>query len=338
MTDNASHVISAQSTSLLSSVSMSDSELDLLSFYGRPRKREAVDGPDVEADKPSKNRKRARKEGAVPPPSPVAPVPSPVVLATRTPTEEDDPPLDLPTWTTWKKNRLMFRPLFDLFKRNADWVDALGGESATETALRIASTKLVRCMTRTPGKEVFPPLPQVFRAFELVKPQDVRVVILGQDPYPTKGNAHGLAFSKLGTGIPASLRNMFKEIRTSLGCLTQDDANLERWSRQGVLLLNTDLTVPEGSAGKHGGAWASLTTAVLKCLSEREEGVAFVTWGKPAQRTFGEVVQYVDTQHLHLKAPHPSPYSASTGFFGCDHFVQINAWLEKQGKPEIDWS
>lgn len=303
---------------------MSSSDEDLLHFFGKKRPRSDTLLSDELKSKQTKDatQKEATRD---------------ILFVHVQEAKQEQEELALPTWADWKAKRMMHEPLLQLFSRNEEWVNFLG-EEAVETCLRVTSTKLTRCMTRTSGKEVFPPFPQVFRAYELCKPEDVRVAIIGQDPYPTKGNAHGLAFSKMGPGIPASLKNIFAEIQTSTGVEPKMDANLERWARQGVFMINADLTVPENSAGKHKGAWASFTGETLKKLGERDEGVAFVAWGSPAQKTLEQNVGVVGSHHLYLKCPHPSPLSARTGFFGCNHFAQINEWLVSSGREAIDWS
>ncbi|MHA3978611.1 uracil-DNA glycosylase [Halovulum sp. GXIMD14794] len=188
--------------------------------------------------------------------------------------------------------------------------------------------------TRLEG-ESLPPAPQVFAALELTQPEDVRVVILGQDPYPTPGHAHGLAFSVEPDvrPLPRSLNNIYKEMQDDLGACPQD-GDLRPWARQGVLLLNTALTVPPGSAGGHMKlGWDQLALQVLAALDDRPR--AFLLWGRPAQKLAARVDP---DRHLKIETAHPSPLSARRGFFGSKPFSRVNTWLESQGEPAISWA
>lgn len=183
---------------------------------------------------------------------------------------------------------------------------------------------------------VFPHPRHVFRAFDLVKPNDVRVVILGQDPYHTPGVADGLAFSTLpGNPVPPSLQNIFKELRAE-GFNTKDDPNLERWAKQGVLLLNASLSVRSGEANSHADyGWHHFTDAVIKTLSDRESHIVFMLWGNFARKK----ASLIDaTKHLVLESAHPSPLSAHNGFLGNNHFKNANEYLVKNGRSPIDWT
>lgn len=183
---------------------------------------------------------------------------------------------------------------------------------------------------------VFPHPSKVFRAFELCKPEDIRVVILGQDPYHTPGVADGLAFSSLpGNPIPPSLLNMFKEIESEFGISCERSPDLTRWAKQGVLLLNASLSVRAGQANSHADfGWHLFTDAVIRAISDTCEGVVFMLWGSFA----GKKETLIDwAKHLVLKSAHPSPLSAHRGFFGNNHFKQANEYLKSHGKPEIDW-
>jgi uracil-DNA glycosylase len=183
---------------------------------------------------------------------------------------------------------------------------------------------------------VFPPPGKVFRAFELVKPQDIRVVILGQDPYHTPGVADGLAFSSTaGNTIPPSLLNIYKEIEHEFGIQCEKTPDLTRWATQGVLLLNAALSVGSGEANSHAEyGWHFFTDAVIHAISEKETNVVFLLWGAYA----GKKEDLIDwTKHLILKSPHPSPLSAHRGFFGNNHFTLANNYLKKSGRGEIDW-
>lgn len=183
---------------------------------------------------------------------------------------------------------------------------------------------------------VFPPPKQVFNAFNLCPFDQVKVVIIGQDPYHGRGQAHGLSFSVVdGVAIPPSLQNIYKEIRSDLGQDIPISGNLERWARQGVLLLNATLTVFEARAGSHQGwGWEEFTDAAIKKVSEEKEGVVFMLWGRYAQNKAALIDA---SKHLILKAPHPSPLSAHNGWFGSRHFSQANAYLEARGQSAIDW-
>lgn len=184
---------------------------------------------------------------------------------------------------------------------------------------------------------VFPPGPQIFAAFNMTPLESVKVVILGQDPYHGKGQAHGLCFS-VPPGIipPPSLINIFKEIRDDLGIPLPGHGNLQSWAEQGVLLLNATLTVRANQPGSHQNkGWEMFTDTVIRKLSHEKEGIVFLLWGKFAQAK--EYLIDTDKHHI-LKAAHPSPYSASAGFFGCRHFSKTNEILKKQGKAEINWA
>ena len=185
------------------------------------------------------------------------------------------------------------------------------------------------------GATIFPPGSQIFRAFDLTPMDKVKVVILGQDPYHGPGQAHGLSFSvPHGVPAPPSLKNIFKEIETDLGVEMSGCPNLEKWAEQGVLLLNAVLTVRSGEAASHSKiGWQEFTDAVIKCISDKCEGVVFMLWGNFA-RTKSALID--STRHYVLEAAHPSPL-ARGAFFGCRHFSQTNALLKAQGKSPIDW-
>jgi uracil-DNA glycosylase len=183
---------------------------------------------------------------------------------------------------------------------------------------------------------VYPPGSQIFNAFNFTPFDDVRVVIIGQDPYHGKGQAHGLCFSvPYGVAPPPSLVNIFKEINRDLGISIPSNGNLEHWARQGVLLLNATLTVRANQAGSHQGkGWETFTNAVIKRLSDKRAGLVFLLWGKYAQAK----EEIIDTKkHYVLKAAHPSPFSAYNGFFGCKHFSKTNEILSRHAIPAIDW-
>lgn len=183
---------------------------------------------------------------------------------------------------------------------------------------------------------VYPPGPMIFAAFNHTPFSEVKVVILGQDPYHGPDQAHGLSFSVApGVPKPPSLINMFKEIRDDLGYPIPGSGNLEKWADQGVLLLNATLTVRAHTPGSHQKqGWEQFTDAVIKTISERKEGVVFLLWGAYAQ---AKEALIDTTKHHILKAPHPSPLSASRGFLGCRHFSKTNELLRYQGQSAIDW-
>ena len=187
------------------------------------------------------------------------------------------------------------------------------------------------------GKRLHPPGRQMFAALDAVPFDDVRVVILGQDPYHGPGQAHGLSFSvPPGVPVPPSLQNIFKEIERDLGLPAPRHGHLAHWASQGVLLLNAVLSVEEGQAGSHAGkGWEGFTDAIIGALSREREGLVFLLWGSYAQKK-GEVIDR--QRHCVLQAPHPSPLSAHRGFLGCGHFGKANRWLQGRGLAPIDWS
>lgn len=183
---------------------------------------------------------------------------------------------------------------------------------------------------------VYPPGSLIFNAFNLTPLPDVKVVILGQDPYHGAGQAHGLAFSvPAGVAFPPSLRNIFKELQTDIGINVPYTGSLDGWAKQGVLLLNTTLTVREATPMSHAGhGWEIFTDAAIKAVSDNNNNVVFMLWGSHA----GSKKPLIDgSKHCILQAPHPSPLSASRGFFGCKHFSKANAYLTQHGKTAIDW-
>lgn len=187
------------------------------------------------------------------------------------------------------------------------------------------------------GRIVFPKNADIFNAFNHTPFEDVKVVILGQDPYHGPGQAHGLAFSvQKGVSIPPSLRNIYKELETDLpGYKRPEHGSLMEWADRGVLLLNSTLTVRAHEAGSHQGkGWERFTDQAIRTLSEQREGLIFLLWGKFAQNK-GDLID--KTRHSILKAAHPSPFSAHTGFLGCRHFSQTNSLLAERGLEPIDW-
>lgn len=185
-------------------------------------------------------------------------------------------------------------------------------------------------------KQIFPPAKKIFAAFDACPFGDVKVVILGQDPYHGDGQANGLCFSvNPDVAIPRSLVNIFKEIHDDTGAPIPADGDLSRWARQGVLLLNATLTVEAHRAGSHQGrGWERFTDEVIRRLAEQREGLVFILWGAYAAKK-GEFIDR--SRHLVLTSPHPSPLSASRGFFGNHHFSRANSYLRSQGKAPINW-
>jgi uracil-DNA glycosylase len=214
----------------------------------------------------------------------------------------------------------------------ASWKEALANEFDKDYFKKLSESVKEAYLS----KAVFPPPKLVFNAFTLTPFDKVKVVILGQDPYHGKGQAHGLSFSvPEGITPPPSLQNIYKEIQNDLGIPIPTSGNLERWAKQGVLLLNATLTVEQSKAGSHQGlGWESFTDAVIKTISEQKEHVVFLLWGRYAQ----EKGSHIDTEkHLVLKAPHPSPFSAYNGFFGSRHFSKANDYLTAHGIDPILW-
>lgn len=185
-------------------------------------------------------------------------------------------------------------------------------------------------------REVFPSPDDIFNAFELTPLSKVKVVILGQDPYHNVGQAHGLCFSvKPEVEIPPSLVNIYRELHDDLGCYIPNNGYLVKWAKQGVLLLNTVLTVQAHRANSHRGiGWEEFTDAAIRAVNEEDRPIVFILWGRPAQMKAGMLN---NPKHLILKAPHPSPLSADRGFFGSRPFSQTNAFLEAHGVEPVDW-
>ncbi|MCI8717728.1 MAG: uracil-DNA glycosylase [Lachnospiraceae bacterium] len=184
--------------------------------------------------------------------------------------------------------------------------------------------------------QIFPPADDIFNAFHFTPLSEVKVVIIGQDPYHNVGQAHGLCFSvKPEVDIPPSLVNIYKELKEDLGCYIPDNGYLEKWAKQGVLMLNSVLTVRAHQANSHQGmGWEKFTDAVIRAVNEQDRPIVYMLWGRPAQNKAKSVN---NPKHLLLKAPHPSPLSAHRGFFGCKHFSQANEYLKKNGLEPIDW-
>lgn len=183
---------------------------------------------------------------------------------------------------------------------------------------------------------IHPDMYDIFNALKWTSYKDTKVLIMGQDPYHEVNQAHGLAFSvNKGVKIPPSLQNIYKELQNELGCYIPNNGYLEKWARQGVMLLNSSLTVRDGLANSHRNkGWEIFTDRVVECLNERQDPVIFLLWGNNA-REKQRIIQ--NPNHIIMTAPHPSPLSASRGFFGCGHFKKANSLLEKMGKEPIDW-
>ncbi len=221
----------------------------------------------------------------------------------------------------------------DKIKIHSSWLKVIGREFEQSY---MAQLKQFLREEKAAGKIIYPASSNWFSAFNETPFDQVKVVILGQDPYHGPRQAHGLCFSVLpGVAIPPSLRNMYKELQSDLGIQPPEHGCLTHWSRQGVLLLNATLTVEQGDAGAHQGrGWEQFTDRAVQILNERREGLVFMLWGSYAQKK-GALIY--TSKHLVLKAPHPSPLSAYRGFLGCRHFSQANDYLQNRGVVPIDW-
>lgn len=226
----------------------------------------------------------------------------------------------------------------DAIKLHDSWLGALGAEFAQPY---MADLKAFLVAEKAAGRRVFPKGGEWFRALDLTPLGQVRVVILGQDPYHGPDQAHGLCFSvKPGVRTPPSLVNIYKEMQADLGIAPARHGFLEHWAKQGVLLLNAVLTVQMGQAASHRDrGWERFTDAAIRAVNAQADPVVFLLWGSYAQKK-AALIDSIDKggRHLVLKAPHPSPLSAHSGFFGCRHFSQANDFLESRGLPPIDWA
>jgi len=225
----------------------------------------------------------------------------------------------------------------DRVQLDDSWKKPLAGEFDSDYMTVLREFLL---QEKAAGK-IYPQGTEYFRALDLTPLDRVRVVILGQDPYHGPGQAHGLCFSvKPGVRPPPSLVNIYKELESDLGLARPSHGFLEHWAKQGVLLLNSVLTVEMANAASHRGkGWEQFTDAIIRLIAAKPEPVVFMLWGSYAQKK-GAFVKSVEQggHHLVLKAPHPSPLSAYNGFFGCRHFSKANAFLEKNGPSPIDWT
>ena len=218
-------------------------------------------------------------------------------------------------------------------KIEESWKQVLKEEFTKDYFLQI--TTFIKT-EKAAGKTIFPPGALMFNAFEKTPFKEVKVVLLGQDPYHNPGQAHGLSFSVPdGVTKPPSLINIFKELQSDFGITPPVNGNLEKWAKQGVMLLNASLTVRKNEPGSHSKiGWLNFTDAVIRKISEERKGVVFILWGKFAQDKQSIIDE---TKHHVLKAAHPSPFSADKGFFGCKHFSKTNEFLMQEGLEPIDW-
>lgn len=213
-----------------------------------------------------------------------------------------------------------------------DWLNILKDEFEKDYYLKLRKFLIDEYKNQT----IYPPMNEIFSALNYTSYEDTKVLILGQDPYHGEGQAHGLSFSvKPGVKIPPSLRNIYKELNSDLDCNIPNHGYLENWAKQGVLMINTALTVRAGLPNSHKGkGWEILTDAIIKKLNEREKPVIFVLWGNNA---ISKEKLITNPQHLIIKSVHPSPLSASRGFFGSKPFSKINEFLKKTNQEPINW-
>lgn len=213
-----------------------------------------------------------------------------------------------------------------------DWAPLLEEEFQKPYYLKLREFLKEEYRTRT----IYPDMHDIFNALHYTPYANVKVVLLGQDPYHGPGQAHGLSFSvKPGVPVPPSLANIFKELHDDLGCYIPDNGYLVKWAEQGVLLLNTVLTVRRGQANSHRGkGWEYFTDRVIELVNEKDDPVVFLLWGRNAQEKKERIT---NPHHLIIEAPHPSPFSAARGFFGHRPFSRTNAFLTKHGREPIDW-
>ena len=213
-----------------------------------------------------------------------------------------------------------------------DWAKELNNEFKKQYYAELY--KFVRA--EYSSRIIYPPADDIFNALHFTPLKDVKVVILGQDPYHEPNQAHGLCFSVLpGNPTPPSLQNIYKELQSDMGCYIPNNGYLKKWAEQGVLMLNTVLTVRAHVANSHAGkGWEQFTDAIINAVNVQDRPIVYLLWGRPAQK---KEIMLNNPKHLVLKAPHPSPLSAYSGFFGCRHFSQTNEFLKKNGIEPIDW-
>lgn len=213
-----------------------------------------------------------------------------------------------------------------------EWEKALAGEFRKPYYGQLYKTVVKEYSERV----IYPSSQDIFNAFEFTPLDQVKVVIIGQDPYHGEGQAHGLCFSvKPGIEAPPSLVNIYKELQDDLGCEIPNNGYLKKWADQGVLLLNTVLTVRAHQANSHQGrGWEQFTDAIIQAVNAQDRPIVYMLWGRPAQ---SKIPMLTNPRNLILKAPHPSPLSAYRGFFGCRHFSQANQFLKEHGIEPIDW-
>ncbi|MGM7634793.1 uracil-DNA glycosylase [Bacillus sp. Hm123] len=213
-----------------------------------------------------------------------------------------------------------------------DWAELLQGEFEQPYYLQLQEFLKQEYATKT----IYPNMYDIFNAFHFTPYKEIKVVILGQDPYHGPNQAHGLSFSvQPEVPLPPSLRNIFKELSQDVGCEIPTNGSLIPWAKQGVLLLNTVLTVRQGEANSHRKkGWERFTDRVIACINEREKPVIFILWGRPAQSKLALIDQ---SKHKIIQAPHPSPLSASRGFFGSRPFSQANDFLQELGETPVNW-
>ncbi len=214
-----------------------------------------------------------------------------------------------------------------------DWLDTIKGEFAKPYYKELYQFVLKEYNTHV----IYPPADDIFNAFHFTPLSKVKVVILGQDPYHNEHQAHGLSFSVLPDQpeIPPSLKNIYEELKDDLGCYIPNNGYLKKWAEQGVLMLNTVLTVRAHQANSHQGkGWERFTDAVIHAVNAQDRPIVYLLWGRPAQ---SKIPMLTNPKHLILKAPHPSPLSAYRGFFGCKHFSKTNEFLQSNGLTPIDW-
>ena len=215
---------------------------------------------------------------------------------------------------------------------NNDWLEAVGDEFKKPYYRELFDF----VSNEYKEREIFPPADDIFNALHLTPLEQVKVVILGQDPYHNNGQAHGLSFSvRPGIDIPPSLENIFKELQTDCGCYIPNNGYLGKWAKQGVLMLNTVLTVRAHNPASHQGhGWEMFTDAIISAVNQKDAPVVYMLWGSPARR---KKQMLNNPKQLVLEAPHPSPLSAYRGFFGCKHFSKANAFLKNNNIEPIDW-